>query len=237
VTALVPTRPPPIEPPASRFLFPDARRGVGPHGVVCVGGDFAPGTLLSAYRRGIFPWPVSGELVPWCSPDPRAILPLDEPPRWSRSLRRTLRRGVFRVTVDVAFEEVMDGCGDRDEGTWITPALAAGYRELHALGWAHSVEVWNAASGELVGGIYGLAIGAMFAGESMFHRETDASKVAFASLAERLFAAGYRFLDAQQMTPHLASLGCIDVPRPDLLRKLRAALVEERSFPVDPPSR
>lgn len=232
MTALVPTRPPPIEPPASRFLFPDARRGVGPHGVVCVGGDFAPGTLLSAYRRGIFPWPVSGELVPWCSPDPRAILPLDEPPHWSRSLRRTLRRSPFRVTVDVAFADVMDGCGDREEGTWILPALAEGYRELHRLGWAHSVEVWNASTGDLVGGIYGLAIGAMFAGESMFHRETDASKVAFATLADRLHAAGFFLFDVQQMTPHLGSLGCLPIRRSDFLDRLPEALGAHAVFPA-----
>ena len=220
----------PTEPPASRFLFPDARRGVGPHGVVCVGGDFAPGTLLAAYRKGIFPWPVSGELVPWCSPDPRAVLPLDEPPHWSRSLRRAMRVKPFRVTVDEAFGEVMESCGDREEGTWITPALAEGYSALHRLGWAHSVEVWNTESGALVGGIYGLALGALFAGESMFHRETDASKVAFVSLAERLFAKGYRFLDVQQMTPHLASLGCVDVPRTDFVQRVRQAVSEERVF-------
>ena len=220
----------PIEPPPSRFLFPDARRGVGPHGVVCVGGDFAPGTLLSAYRRGIFPWPVSGELVPWCSPDPRAVLPLDAPPHWSRSLRRAARVRPFHVTVDLAFREVMEACGDREEGTWITPALADGYRELHRLGWAHSVEVWNRETGTLVGGIYGLAVGSLFAGESMFHRETDASKIAFVTLAERLFAAGFRFLDAQQMTSHLASLGCVDVPRTEFLRWVKAASVEEREF-------
>ena len=220
----------PIEPPPSRFLFPDARRGVGPHGVVCVGGDFAPGTLLAAYRKGIFPWPVSGELVPWCSPDPRAILPLDAPPHWSRSLRRAMRVKPFRVTIDEAFADVMASCGDRDEGTWITPALAEGYAELHRLGWAHSVEVWSTASGDLVGGIYGLALGSLFAGESMFHRETDASKIAFASLAERLFAKGFRFLDVQQMTPHLASLGCVDVPRTELVRRVKQAVSEERVF-------
>ena len=220
----------PLEPPPSRFLFPDARRGVGPHGVVCVGGDFAPGTLLAAYRRGIFPWPVSGELVPWCSPDPRAILPLDKPPHWSRSLRRAMRVKPFRVTTDEAFTQVVESCGDREEGTWITPALAQGYQELHRLGWAHSVEVWNTQTGMLVGGIYGLALGSLFAGESMFHWETDASKIAFAALAERLFAGGFRFLDVQQMTPHLASLGCVDLPRGELLRRVKIAVSEERVF-------
>jgi leucyl/phenylalanyl-tRNA---protein transferase len=221
-----------IEPPASRFLFPDPRRGVGPHGIVCIGGDFAPGTLLASYRKGIFPWPVSPELVPWCSPDPRAILPLAAGPEWSRSLRRSMRVKPFKVTVDTAFAEVMTRCGTRDEGTWITRDLASGFRELHALGWAHSLEVWNTNTGELVGGIYGLAVGGMFAGESMFHRETDASKVAFASLAERLHHAGFAFLDAQQMTPHLASLGCVSVPRLRFLEQLSAALGEPREFPA-----
>lgn len=205
---------------------------MGPHGIVCIGGDAAPGTLLAAYRKGIFPWPVSPELVPWCSPDPRAILPLTERPTWSRSLRRSMRVKPFKVTIDRAFNEVMQRCGTREEGTWITNELTLGFQQLHALGWAHSLEVWNTNSGELVGGIYGLAIGAMFAGESMFHRETDASKVAFASLAERLHEAGYAFLDAQQMTDHLASLGCISIPRPRFLELLSIAMREERTFPT-----
>ena len=198
---------------------------------MCLGGDFAPGTLISAYRQGIFPWPVSPQLVPWCSPDPRAVLRLDRAPVFSRSLRRAMRTKPFRVTVDQAFARVVDSCGDREEGTWITTELAAGFRELHTLGWAHSVEVWNNASGELVGGIYGLAVGSVFAGESMFHRETDASKVAFASLADRLHMSGYRLLDAQQMTTHLASLGCESVGRERFLDLLSLMVNEERSFP------
>ncbi len=201
---------------------------------MCLGGDFAPGTLLSAYRQGIFPWPVSPQLVPWCSPDPRAILRLDRAPEFSRSLRRAMRTKPFRVTVDQAFSRVVECCGDREEGTWITDDLAVGFAELHRLGWAHSVEVWNTESGELVGGIYGLAVGSMFAGESMFHRETDASKVAFASLADRLHAAGYRLLDAQQMTSHLASLGCEPIGRERFLDLLSLMVNEERTFPVQP---
>jgi leucyl/phenylalanyl-tRNA--protein transferase len=223
----------PVEPPVSRFVFPNAKRGVGPQGIVCLGGDFAPGTLLSAYRQGIFPWPVSSTLVPWCSPDPRAVLLLDQPPEFSRSLRRAMRNKPFRVTVDQAFARVLEGCGDREEGTWITEELAQGFQELHALGWAHSVEVWNTHTGELVGGIYGMAVGSMFAGESMFHRETDASKVAFASLAERLHRAGFRMLDAQQMTPHLASLGCQNMPRGQFLERLAFAVNDKRTFPKD----
>jgi len=223
----------PIEPPVSRFVFPSARRGVGPQGIICLGGDFAPGTLLAAYRQGIFPWPVSPKLVPWCSPDPRAVLLLDQPPHFSRSLRRAMRTKPFRVTVDQAFSRVIDSCGDREEGTWITDELRQGFCELHELGWAHSVEVWNIPTGELVGGIYGLAVGAMFAGESMFHRETDASKVAFASLAERLHGAGFRFLDAQQMTPHLESLGCRPVSRGQFLDMVAYSANETRSFPKE----
>lgn len=197
---------------------------------MCTGGDFAPGTLLAAYRRGIFPWPVGEDFVPWCSPDPRAILALDERPRWSQSVRRALKKP-FSVTIDRAFSQVMEACGQRDEGTWITSDLLAGYVALHELGWAHSLEVWNSHTGALAGGIYGIAIGAMFAGESMFHRETDASKVAFATIADRLFDAGYAFLDAQMMTDHLASLGCRPVPRPEFLKRLAEAVARPRSFP------
>jgi leucyl/phenylalanyl-tRNA--protein transferase len=220
------------EPAPSRFVFPDPRRGVGPHGIVCIGGDFAPGTLLAAYRRGIFPWPVSPALVPWCSPDPRAILLLHEQPKWSRSVLRARKRP-FRVTIDKAFVDVMGGCGDREEGTWITSELALGFRELHRLGFAHSVEVWNAHTGALAGGIYGLAVGGMFAGESMFHRETDASKVAFSHLADRLFSAGFRLLDAQQMTPHLASLGCVSIPRATFLQLLPDLMKLSPVFPKE----
>lgn len=223
----------PVEPPVSRFVFPSAKRGVGPQGIICLGGDFAPGTLLAAYRQGIFPWPVSPKLVPWCSPDPRAVLPLEQPPEFARSLHRAMRVKPFRVTVNKAFPEVIQSCGDREEGTWITDDLFRGFCELHHLGWAHSVEVWNIHSGALVGGIYGLAVGSVFAGESMFHRETDASKVAFASLANRLHGAGFRLLDAQQMTPHLATLGCRPMPRLEFLDVLAYAANEKRTFPKE----
>ena len=167
---------------------------------------------------------MSASMVPWCSPDPRALFPLDTPPRWSRSLRRSLRTKPFHVTFDTAFTAVLERCADREGGTWITETLARGYRQLHALGWAHSVEVWNRDSGELVGGIYGVALGALFCGESMFHRETDASKVAFATLAELLRGAGFQLFDVQVMSPHLASLGCVTLPRPEFLRRLTAAV-------------
>src|SRR6476620_6041561 len=169
---------PPIEPPTSRVVFPDPRRA-GRREILAVGVDFSPGTLLAAYRQGIFPWPQSRTLVPWCSPDPRAIFPLAEPLHWSRSRRRTLRKHPWRISIDEAFEGVMRACGEtRPEGTWIHEEMITGYASLHRLGWAHSVEVGEGA--ELVGGIYGVAIGGSFAGESMFHKRTDASKVAFA---------------------------------------------------------
>jgi leucyl/phenylalanyl-tRNA--protein transferase len=217
---------PPIEPPVSRAHFPDPRR-VGRAEVLGVGADFSPGTLLKAYRSGIFPWPQSEDIVPWVSPSVRAVRPLHEDPHWSRSLRRVLRKHPFTVTVDRAFEQVMRACGDdrRDEdgaGTWIVPEMVAGYVALHHLGWTHSVEVWD---GELlVGGIYGIAVGAMFAGESMFHRRTDASKIAFATLVDRLRSGGFLLFDVQVLTPHLASLGCVSLPRRAFLDALADAV-------------
>lgn len=212
----------PTEPPPSHVVFPDPSRA-GSREILAVGVDFSPGTLLAAYRQGIFPWPQSRTLVPWCSPDPRAIFPLESEPHWSRSLRRTLRKSPFRVSVDEAFGQVIRACGEeRDGGTWIVPELVEGYARLHELGWAHSVEVWEA--DELVGGIYGVAIGGLFAGESMFHRRTDASKVAFAHLVQRLRAGGFVLFDVQVMNDHLASLGCVEVRRGRFLERLRAAL-------------
>src|SRR5690242_10280648 len=180
-----------------------------PNGLVAAGGDLAPGTVLAAYRAGIFPWPDPTGRVLWWSPDPRAVLPLDGFHE-SRSLRRTRRRNVFRVTFDRACEDVIVGCGaDRAEGTWITRGMLDAYARLHALGWVHSVEVWR--DEHLVGGLYGIAIGAFFAAESMFHRVTDASKVAVAELVDRLRASGFALVDVQFSTTHLASLGAHDI--------------------------
>ena len=218
--------------PASRYVFPPASRGTGREGIVSIGADFEPGTLLEAYRHGIFPWPSPSEDVTlWCSPNPRAVFPLETPPHWSRSLRRSLRKKPFRVTVDQAFEDVVLACGARDEGTWITPELVAGYVTLHQMGWAHSLEVWNTESGALVGGIYGLALGSAFTAESMFHRETDASKVAFVSLVERL-RPDFDIFDAQIMNPHLASLGCVDMRRVEFLKRLSEAIRRQPAFPT-----
>jgi len=236
----------PIEPPGTGVKFPDPARVRG-RDIVAVGADYRPGTILQAYRLGIFPWPQDEDLVGWFSPDPRAILPLDTL-HWSRSLRRTLRHHPFRITVDEAFRRTMQACGgQREGGTWITPGMLDGYEELHRLGWAHSVEVWerrtlersersgsneNEESEELVGGIYGIAIGAAFAGESMFHRRTDASKIAFATLAERLRDGGYELFDVQVMTSHLASLGCVEIRRAEYLRRLAQALGKRPTKPL-----
>jgi leucyl/phenylalanyl-tRNA---protein transferase len=217
----------------SRYVFPHPSTGKGHEGIVGVGAELEPGTVLSAYHQGIFPWP-SLELgvVLWCSPDPRAVFPLDAAPRWSRSLTRSLRKKPFRVTLDQAFMDVVAGCGERREGTWIIPELVSCYEKLHAMGWAHSLEVWNTESGALVGGIYGIALGACFTAESMFHRETDASKVAFASLVE-ILRPTFRIFDGEIMSPHLASLGCVDIPRGEFLKDLADAV----RAPVDFPSR
>ncbi|HEY8079990.1 MAG TPA: leucyl/phenylalanyl-tRNA--protein transferase, partial [Labilithrix sp.] len=200
---------PPIEPPAGRVRFPDPSRPKAPE-VLAVGCDFSPSTLLTAYRGGIFPWPHGDAkddgqpLVLWFSPDPRCIYPLEQEPHWSRSLRRTLRKNPYRVSIDEDFAGVMRRCGEtRAKNTWIIPDLVAGYVKLHTLGWAHSVEVWEGR--ELVGGIYGIAIGGLFAGESMFHTRTDASKIAFATLVARLRDAGYVLFDVQVENPHLTS--------------------------------
>ncbi|HEY1957521.1 MAG TPA: leucyl/phenylalanyl-tRNA--protein transferase [Polyangiaceae bacterium] len=221
----------PVEPPPTAVRFPDPRRAT--RDVLAVGTDFRAGTLLAAYRQGIFPWPQGsgheGDLVAWFSPDPRTLMPLDAI-HWSRSLRRTLRQNAWTITVDAAFPSTMLACGDREEGTWITPEVIAGYTRLHELGWAHSLEVWE--DRELVGGIYGVAIGASFAAESMFHRRTDASKVAFATLAENLRDAGYAIFDAQVMNPHLESLGCVEIPRAEYLKRLARAIATTPKSPI-----
>ncbi len=223
-----PTPYPPIEPPPTRVRFPDPARSRSPE-VLAIGCDFSPGTLLKAYRSGIFPWP-HGEkedgaqpLVLWFSPDPRAIFPLEDEPHWSRSLRRTLRKHPYRVSVDEDFEGVIRMCGaTRAKNTWIIPELVDGYTQLHEMGWTHSVEVWEGR--ELVGGIYGIAIGGMFAGESMFHTRTDTSKIAFATLAEKLRAAGFVLFDVQVQNPHLESLGCVEIRRGEYLKRLADAV-------------
>lgn len=214
----------PVEPPPTPWAFPPAQDADG-DGVVATGGDLGPGTLLAAYRAGLFPMPVQDgrqELLAWWSPDPRGVLPLDGLVV-TRSLRRSTRR--YRVTVDTAFERVVAACADPDRpGGWITGEIRAAYTELHRLGWAHSVEAWD---GELlVGGLYGVAIGALFAGESMFSHATDASKVALVHLVELLRANGGWLLDVQWHTSHLGTLGVVEMARTEYLDHLAAAVAQ-----------
>jgi leucyl/phenylalanyl-tRNA---protein transferase len=176
------------------------------------GADLEPATLVHAYRHGIFPWPHGDGPLPWCSPNPRGVLGLDKL-RLSKSLKQSMRRNGWTTSVDRAFPAVMQACSvRRGEGTWITPDMQHAYGQLSDLGWAHSVEVWNH-EGELVGGLYGILLGGVFTGESMFHRHTDASKVALADLAVRLLEAGGAFIDVQLPTDHLESLGVLSLHR------------------------
>jgi leucyl/phenylalanyl-tRNA--protein transferase len=212
----------PDEPPATPWAFPSTS-GASEHGIVALGADLEPGTILAAYRKGIFPMPVRDpDAMAWWSPDPRGTLPL-EGLRVSRSLRRSCER--FECTVNEAFEDVIEACADpvRPHG-WISPDIADAYRRLHALGWVHSVETWDG-DGRLVGGLYGVAVGGLFAGESMFHRERDASKVALVHLVELLRADGRpRLLDVQWATTHLQSLGAVEISRDRYLERLTEAL-------------
>ncbi len=209
----------PIEPPPSPWALPSPATA-DERGVVGVGADLAPGTLLAAYRSGLFPMHVDGRALAWWSPDPRGVVPLDGL-RVSRSLHKAVDR--LEVTVDGDFPGVIAGCADpaRPHG-WINDEIRSAYTRLYHLGWAHSVEAW--ADGELVGGLYGVAIGGFFAGESMFHRRPDASKVALVHLVEVLRTGGARLLDVQWTTPHLVSLGAVDIPRSEYLRRLDEAL-------------
>ncbi len=210
--------------PPSRF-FPPAQRA-NRWGLVLIGGKLSLDWLLDAYRHGIFPWPLLDDCpeVQWWSPDPCAIFELNGL-HISRRLAATLRSGKFSVTSDRDFAGVIQGCATaagREGGTWLTPEMIAAYRQLHELGHARSVEVWQA--GELAGGVYGVAIGGLFAGESMFYRRRDASKVALMHLVRHLNERGYTLFDIQQLTEHTASLGAIEIPRNDYLLRLASAI-------------
>ncbi len=218
----------PIEPPPSRWGFPDPAEADG-HGVVGVGADLEPGTVLAAYRNGLFPMPLHerGPMA-WWSPDPRGVIPLDGL-RVSRSLRRARRR--YEVRVDTAFAEVVAACADSARpGGWINAEIVAAYGRLHELGWVHSIEAWD--DDGLAGGLYGMAVGGLFAGESMFHRRPDASKVALVALVDLLREDGEpnRLLDVQWTTHHLCSLGATDLRRSDYLAQLEVA----RTLPLPP---
>ena len=214
----------PIEPPPSRWQL-DLGPATPEDDLVGLGADLEPGTLLMAYRAGLFPMGVGddgGAPTGWWSPDPRGVL-LPGQVMVSRSLRKSLPR--FDLRVDTAFPEVLAGCADpARDGCWITPETSAAYTRLYELGWAHSVEAWR--DGELAGGLYGLALGGLFAGESMFHRVTDASKCALVGLTELVFADGEpdRMIDVQWGTRHLASLGVTQIPRSDYVSRLGRAL-------------
>ncbi|MEP7046697.1 MAG: leucyl/phenylalanyl-tRNA--protein transferase [Ilumatobacteraceae bacterium] len=213
---------PPIEPPANRWRLP-APDVADENGLCGIGADLAPGTLLAAYRNGIFPMPVRKRTLGWWSPDPRGVIPLDGL-IVSRSLRRSCRR--YQVRFDTNFREVMERCGDssRPHG-WITPQFVDAYEELHRLGWAHSVEAYL--DDRLVGGLYGVAIERLFAGESMFSEANDASKVALVALVDRLTEAGSTLLDVQWTTAHLASVGAVDMARDEYLLRLSRAVAQD----------
>jgi leucyl/phenylalanyl-tRNA--protein transferase len=205
----------------------------GPDGLLLVGGSLAPDWMLEAYRRGIFPMPIKVErrrLIAWLSPDPRGILELDHL-HVSRRLARRLARGEFQFTRDRAFASVVAGCAaprGLDDDCWLTLAMQNAYITLHGLGHAHSVEVWQ--DGWLVGGVFGVTIGGLFAGESMFHRATDASKAALVFLVEHLRQRGYSLLDVQWTNTHTRSLGATDLPRSEYIRRLKMATREPVEF-------
>ncbi len=211
-------RPIPLH-PGTPIAFPDPELA-DDDGLLAIGGDLSIARLLVAYDNGIFPWYDEGVPPLWWSPNPRAVIVADEL-HVSRSLGRSLRRMPFEVTFDRDFEGVMRAAGDRDVGTWILPEMISAYVALHREGHAHSFEVWDA--NELVGGLYGVQRGALFAAESMFHRRTDASKVALVFAVRSLAAAGVELFDVQLLTPHLASMGAKEIPRSDYLARVRAA--------------
>lgn len=211
-----------IEPPPSSWTLPDPREAAEGLDVIAIGADLGVSTVLAAYRLGLFPMHLESGELGWWSPDPRGVLPLGGL-RVTRSLHASIKN--LTITVDQCFTDVMRECADlrRDQG-WITEEFIDTYSELHRLGWAHSIEAWTA-QGDLAGGLYGLEIGGLFAGESMFHRERDASKVALVGLVEILRAAGGdRLVDVQWRTDHLGSLGAIEVPRNYYLRLLPDAM-------------
>lgn len=224
----------PGDPPDS---FPDPQSALTePDGLLAVGGDLSPDRLLAAYRCGVFPWFNDDQPILWWSPDPRAVL-LPGELHASRSLRRRLRRDDYQVSTDRCFERVIDACADRrEEGTWITPEMRLAYTQLHELGFAHSVETWQ--GDELVGGLYGVNVGRVFFGESMFSRRADASKVALVTLVRLGSRMGLELIDCQLASPHLASLGARLLPRErflELLARYTAfpSLADWRQGPIE----
>jgi leucyl/phenylalanyl-tRNA--protein transferase len=202
------------------LYFPDPEAASDENGIVAFGGDLSPSRLMLAYRKGIFPWYSEGDPILWWSPDPRLVL-RPEDLKLRKSLKKRMKH--FEVRFDTAFSEVIHACAAAprpgQEGTWLLPEMIEAYENLHALGYAHSAEAWQ--DGELVGGLYGVAVGGLFCGESMFAKVNDASKVALAALVERLQMNGFELIDAQVPTEHLKSLGAVEMPRELFLEKLR----------------
>ncbi len=206
--------------PGQRTPFPDPTR-YDDEGLVAVGGDLSPERLMAAYRAGIFPWYSDGHPPLWWCPNPRAVID-PSAVHVARSMRRRLRDRTLRITWNAAFSLVVSECAsERDDGTWILPEVMAAYTQLHKLGHAHSIEVWRGEA--LIGGLYGVGIGAIFAAESMFHRERDGSKVALLYAAASLYGAGVQLIDVQFLTPHLSSLGAHEIERSVYLRRLAAS--------------
>lgn len=210
-----------LDPDSDPAHFPDPGYALEePNGLLAVGGDLSPARLLNAYRQGIFPWYSTDQPILWWSPNPRAVLFPDKF-KVSRSLRKSLRKRTFRVTLDTAFAAVIDACSEpRSDGagTWLTEEMKQAYIQLHRIGFAHSVECWEGE--ELVGGLYGVSMGKVFFGESMFTRRSDASKIGFAHLIEQLKEWGFGLIDCQVQSGHLASLGAEDIPREEFLQLL-----------------
>jgi leucyl/phenylalanyl-tRNA---protein transferase len=202
-----------------------------PDGLLAAGGDLSPARLLAAYGRGIFPWYSRGQPILWWSPDPRAVL-VPEELKVSRSLAKTIRNRGFETRVDTAFRDVIRACGSselRPGGTWLSPEMRAAYVRLHQLGHAHSVETWL--NDSLVGGLYGVSLGGMFFGESMFSTERDASKVALKRLCDELIGRGIKLIDCQMATPHLLSLGAKLWPRREFVLRLAELVVQPPHWP------
>lgn len=214
-----------------RLVFPPTKLALDdPNGLLAFDGDLSPERLLLAYSLGIFPWFTENEPIMWWSPDPRGVLPIEDFVA-SKSLRKFARTCGYTVSINKAFDQVIDTSASiprHDSGTWITSDMINAYKKLHQLGHAHSVEVWSA--NNLVGGLYGVVVGKVFCGESMFHKVSNASKLAMLKLVETLKADGASFIDCQMQNPHLESLGCIEVPRAEFL----ARLSEQRNLAFSP---
>lgn len=216
-----------ISPNDTSYQFPDVSQALEePNGLLAIGGDLSPERLLSAYKQGIFPWFNPGEHILWWSPDPRSVMYPDQM-KISRSLRKTINKNLFTITTDLAFEKVISACQaprSKQKGTWITSEMKQAYLTMHQLGHAHSVECWQ--QNELVGGLYGIAIGRVFFGESMFSKIKDASKVALAYLTDKLKEWDYELIDCQVQSEHLIQLGAFDIPREEFCKMVQSLVCQ-----------